>query len=352
MSEQQPKRIHVVHFQRRPIPGFNSIERLFADVREQLRESDIDIRVRINEYPSRGLLPRLYDSWRAHRAQGQVNHVTGDVHYLSWWLDPARTVLTVHDCVGLTRMSGWRRRLFRFLWYTLPARRCRYITVVSQFTRDELLREIDCEPSKIRVIHPHLSDEFQRVDRPFRTHGTRILQIGTAYNKNIERLAQALEGMDVELRVIGEMSDSQRAAVLTANVKYTERTGLSRREILDEYINADIVSLLSTYEGFGLPIIEAQAVGRAVLTSNCASMPEVAGAGACIVDPLDVAAIREAVRLIQNDLIYRDGLRYQGLVNAERFRLRATAREYANLYRIIAAASSAPLKSDAEGGAK
>ncbi len=110
------------------------------------------------------------------------------------------------------------------------------------------------------MIHPHLSDEFQRVDRPFRTRGTRVLQIGTAYNKNIERLAQAMVGLDVELRVIGEMSPSQRAAVTAAKIKCTERTGLSRKEILDEYVNADIVA--TGVDLRGLRVADRRGAGR------------------------------------------------------------------------------------------
>lgn len=337
MTEPPSRRIDVVHFQRKPIPGFHSIERLFSDVREQLRDTDIDVRVRINDYPSQGLLPRLRDAWAARRFQGQVNHVTGDVHYLGWWLDPARTVLTIHDLVGLTRMTGWRRKLFKYLWYTVPVRRCRYVTVVSQFTRDELLREIACDPSRVIVIHPHLSDEFQRVDRPFRTQRTRVLQIGTAYNKNIERLAQALAGMDVELRVVGEMSASQRAAVAAAKIKCTERTGLSRSEILAEYVEADIVALVSTYEGFGLPIVEAQAVGRPVITSNCASMKEVADNAACLVDPTESGSIAAGLKKIIADGNYRDQLVLAGFKNAARYQLSSIADQYATLYRIAAA---------------
>lgn len=327
------KVLEVIHLQRKPIRGFHSVERLFEDVREQLQGSDVEIRVRINHFPSAGVLPRLRDAFAARRAQAEVNHVTGDVHYLSWMLDPSRTILTVLDCVGLSRLSGWRRAIFKQLWYTIPVRRSRWITVISEFTRDELIHETGCDPRKIVVIYPHLSEEFQRVDRPFRTERARILQVGTAYNKNIERLACALRGMDVELVVIGQLSDSQREAIVAAGISYQERIGLTRSEILSAYVDADVVALASTYEGFGLPIIEAQAIGRPVITGNSCSMPEVAGNTACIVDSLDPASIRQGVEKILADEDYRKSLVAAGFKNVQRFRLQRIAEQYADLYR-------------------
>jgi glycosyltransferase involved in cell wall biosynthesis len=328
--------IDVVHLQRKPGPGLHSIERLFEDVREELSGSDIQIRVRINDYMSRGIRPRLHDAWAARRYQGQVNHVTGDVHYLCWWLDPARTVLTVHDCVGLSRMRGLRRRVFRHLWYTRPLHRSKFITVVSDFTRRELTAETGVDPERVQVIHPHLSAEFVPVPQSGPPKLLRVLQIGTAPNKNIERLAAALAGLPVDLTVIGKLDASQRAAIQDAGIKFNERTGLGREEMPQMYADADIIAFASTYEGFGLPIIEGQAVGRPVVTSNRCSMPEAAGEAACIVDPLDVASIRAGFQRLMADPDYRNSLIQAGFRNIERFRLSRIAAQYAALYRRIA----------------
>ncbi len=82
--------------------------------------------------------------------------------------------------------------------------------------------------------------------------------------------------------------------------------------MLEAYHRADIVSLVSTYEGFGMPIIEGQAIGRAVIAGNVASMPEIAGDGACLVDPYDVPAIRTGILRIINDPEYRESLIARG----------------------------------------
>jgi glycosyltransferase involved in cell wall biosynthesis len=91
----------------------------------------------------------------------------------------------------------------------------------------------------------------------------------------------------------------------------------------------------STYEGFGLPIIEANAVGRPVVTSHLWSMPEVAGKSALLVDPYDVASIRDGVLSIIEDAHLRSVLIKNGLENIKRFRLSLIAEQYSALYQEV-----------------
>jgi glycosyltransferase involved in cell wall biosynthesis len=105
--------------------------------------------------------------------------------------------------------------------------------------------------------------------------------------------------------------------------------------MIKRYELADIVSLVSTYEGFGMPILEAQAIGRAVITSNVYSMPEVAGDSGIMVDPLDVAAIRAAFLKVIHDDEHRSDRISKGFENIKRFDPDQIADQYYRLYESI-----------------
>lgn len=326
----------VVHFVRHPRPGMFSIEQLYDDVRAAM-PADCPVTVWTCRNPSKGIWPRVQDLWRARRHQGDVNHVTGDVHYLTFLFDRDRTVLTVHDLVLLERLRGARRWVVWLLWYWLPARRSKAIVTISQATRAALLEHVPCDPAKVRVIHNNVSDVFVPVARAFDARYPRILQIGTTPNKNVERVAAALTGIACRLVVIGALSRGQREALARHGIDYENHVGLSRDEVVGHYGACDMLLFASTYEGFGLPIVEAQAVGRPVVTSGILSMPEVAGDAACFVDPLDTASIRDGVLRVIADEGLRARLVADGHRNVERFRTAAVAEHYAALYREIAA---------------
>jgi len=302
---------------------------------------DCAISVWTCQNPSKGFWPRLADAWRARRHQSDVNHVTGDVHYLTFMLDRRRTVLTVHDLVLLERHSGIKRRLLWLLWYWLPVRRSCAVVTISEATRAALIASTGCDPKKVHVIHNNVSQEFRPAPRVFDAVKPRILQLGTGLNKNLDRVAAAVAGIACRLVVIGPLSDAQRALLRRHGIDHENHVALSREELVAQYAEADLLVFASTYEGFGLPIIEAQATGRPVVTSNIPPMPEVAGDAACLVDPLDVASIRAGILGVIQDAEYRRRLVEAGHRNVQRFRADAVAERYAALYRQVASARKA-----------
>jgi glycosyltransferase involved in cell wall biosynthesis len=96
----------------------------------------------------------------------------------------------------------------------------------------------------------------------------------------------------------------------------------------------------STYEGFGLPIIEAQQTGRPVITSNISPMKEVAGNAACLTDPFSVQSIREGVLKVIQDDDYRNTLVRNGFNNAQRYNPEKIANEYFLIYQRLMASSN------------
>jgi glycosyltransferase involved in cell wall biosynthesis len=95
------------------------------------------------------------------------------------------------------------------------------------------------------------------------------------------------------------------------------------------------VVFASTYEGFGMPIVEANATGRPVVTSNIGPMPEVAGSAACLVDPFDCSSIREGIVRVIGDADYRSHLVAGGFENVKRFQADVIAAQYAAVYREV-----------------
>ena len=325
----------VTLLQRHLVVGNHSVERIFDDVRDHM-PSDIDMSTRINTYPSQGALPRLKDALAVRTLSADVFHITGDVHYMAWFAPEDRTLLTILDCVSLERMSGLKYRVMKALWYDLPIRRATRLTTISTFSAQSIEKFTGYPARRIAIVPPPLSSEFQRSDKPFDTDRPRILQIGTTQNKNIERVAHALAGLPVTLSIVWVLTDEQKSVLDRHGTAYENHVGLSRDDLLEQYRACDIVMFASLYEGFGMPVVEGQATGRPVITSDRCSMPEAAGDGALFVDPEDPDAIRAAVMRLLDDASLRDDLVARGLENAKRYAPQVIAGQYAELYREMA----------------
>ncbi len=288
-----------------------------------------------NRWYSKGVLPRVLDLVRVAFLQGDVNHVTGDVHYLTYLMRRKRTVLTIHDFVGLERSTGLKRLLLWFFWYWLPVRRVAAIIVISRSTEAQLHRYVSVDPTKVFVIHNPVRPDFRASARPFNVACPRILQVGTGPNKNFERNIRAISGFNCHLVILGMPTPSQRDLLIRLNVDYEFHFNLGSEDVAALYASCDILLFTSTYEGFGMPIIEAQASGVAVITSRTWSMPEVAGEGAITVNPEDVSAISDAIKLVISDVCVRTRLREAGFVNAARFSIAEAAAAYSSVYQRI-----------------
>lgn len=324
----------MTYYQRLPQDANYSIERVFADVHRAIPEG-IDVKVAVSRFPSRGLWRRIYNMIEAVFRQGDVNHITGDVHFLAYFLRSKKTLLTIHDLVTVHRFNGLHKAMILFFWYWLPIKRVAVVTVISESTKKDLLRHIKIDPRKVKLVHNPVSADIQPFAREFNAAKPVILQIGTGSNKNVERVAQAIQGIPCHLRVIGKLDEDQLTVLKQCGVEYSSESNILDAQIVDEYRQCDMLVFASTYEGFGLPIVEAQATGRPVVTSNILSMPDVGGDAACLVDPFDVSGIREGIMKIINNPVYRNELVRRGFKNVERFRPEKIARDYVDIYRFL-----------------
>lgn len=323
--------LRVAHLMRRPLPGYFSIEGQFELVRRFLPPR-YQCETWVCPRFSRGIWPRLRNARAAARVSADVWHVTGDVHYLTYHLPKARTLLTVHDCVFLHQTSGLRRWLIKKMFYDWAVPRAAIVTVISQATRRELLSLVpEVEPS-VRQVPCCVSPEFAKaLDRPW-PETPEVLMVGTKPNKNLVRMVQALAGLRCRLHIVGEQDADLRAALAASNLPWRNSPSLTAHDMAQAYRDCDLLAFASTYEGFGLPIIEAQATGRPVLTSDAASMPEASGGAALLVNPFEVASMAAGFRRLLEDSMLRADLVRRGLENAALYAAPRVARMYADIY--------------------
>jgi glycosyltransferase involved in cell wall biosynthesis len=321
----------IVFFTRKPFTNNFSLEIAFGVIRKHL-PAEMECVVAESRYQSKGILRRIYNIVEAVFHQGDVNHVTGDVHFLTFLLARKKTLLTVLDFIFMENSTGFKRWLMRFIWGVIPEKKVGLITVISQSTKNELLKYLNCNPDKVRVVPLPISPGFTRYDKSFNAEYPTILQVGTTKNKNLIRLARALKGIPCRLEIIGQLSAEQINVLRDECIDYVDTFNLSNEEVLLKYRECDLVTFISTYEGFGIPILEANAVGRPVITGNLYSMPEVCGDGACMVDPYNILEMRNGFLQIIADKAYRERIVRNGFLNVKRYEPRIIAEQYAQLY--------------------
>ena len=291
---------------------------------------------------SRGVLRCARNLIFTARQQADIIHVTGDIHYCTLAIRRPRCVLTIHDFCSLNRLKGVRKLIFSLFWYSLPLRWAPHITVISEETRKQLERYFPTAARKTRVIANCVDEAFRRNYRtaPAVSDRLRVLQVGTGRNKNLERVAMAASDLQVRLRIIGPLSKCQRSFLDSLDLEWSSTQQLSEEEMVREYRESNLLVFASTYEGFGLPIVEAQAIGLPVITSNMAPMNEVAGEAALLVDPYEEKEIRAAMEQLLRSPDLARRLSVQGRHNAERFDARIVADRYADIYTRLHSQSS------------
>jgi glycosyltransferase involved in cell wall biosynthesis len=331
--------INVRLFFRRPrATGNVSIENSFAQMMSAFPSNRGYALSRFeSSFYSNGILPRLRAILEVRRHRTTINHITGDTNFLTLGLPRDATILTIHDCGFLMTKKGITRWILKQFWLKLPVKNSQIVTAVSEATKQDIIRFTGCSPRKIFVIPTVIKSSFSYTSKPFNKTYPTILHIGNAPNKNLERHAVALEGLPCHFHVIGQLNEAQIAQLKHSKLDFSISYNLSDEAMQAAYEQADMLLFCSTLEGFGMPIIEAQTVGRAVITSSISSMPDVAGEGACFADPLSITEIRSAIDRVLNDDSYRKQLIINGLENIKRFNPETVARQYADLYERIEA---------------
>jgi glycosyltransferase involved in cell wall biosynthesis len=310
--------------------GF-SIEEIFNVIEKELSNRVVFKRFYVN-----GNKSRLWNIIAASKIKADVYHITGDCHYLALGLASKKTILTIHDTAYYENvLIGFKKWLYGLFWFKLPLNKAGYITCISNFTKNKIIELFDINPAKISVIYNPYSNKFHFNSNKFKSENPVILQIGFGIQKNTKRLIEAISDIECQLLLINGLTESVEEQLKNCKISYLSKSNLSFDEVYDAYCFSDIVFFASTYEGFGLPIIEANATGRVVITSNITSMPEIARDSAYLVNPYNVSEIKNAVKeLIENGNL-RSELIANGFENIKRFESNKIADEYLELYYII-----------------
>lgn len=267
---------------------------------------------------------------------------------------PRRTVTTLHDIGFLRYPQFYSRKDFANLkWSTRYAlTHASKVITISEFSKKELCSAYAVSPQKICVIHlgldhdifyPHSQDDILRVRHTYEINKPYVITIGRIDGrKNIVFLMEVFEtlkknGYQGELVIVGprgyQSDTSMRRIDKSPYARDIRVLGwIEEQKKASLLSGADAFLFSSLYEGFGLPVIEAQACGTAVLCSDTGALKEIASDGAvfCTVEAVDPWI--SALERLNTDSSQKKDLLYRGKLNADRFTWQKTAREtYAEL---------------------
>jgi glycosyltransferase involved in cell wall biosynthesis len=318
---------------RKRSPHFNSIEELFNNLTMAMKEQVQVNTVQLNRF-SNGLINKIENIRQVAALPKGILHITGEVYYAGLFFR-GRLIVTVHDIGSIKRGSVLKQKFIKWLWFQRIAKQADAVVLISEQARKEYLEEIKIDPKKVHLIHNSVPPQLKYTRHYFNHQCPVLLQIGTKPNKNIERLIEAVATIPCHLKIVGKLTPQQKELLKQKNVNYSNFCGVSTEMLHRFYEEADLITFVSTYEGFGMPVIEGQACGRVVITSTISSLPEVAGDGALLVDPYSVAAIRNGILRLINEPDFREKLIQKGLKNQERFDIKHIAQQYVELYQHI-----------------
>lgn len=225
-------------------------------------------------------------------------------------------------------------------WTPISVKKAKKVLTISEFSKNEIVRLYKTDPNKVAVIYPSFDKNSYHgkvpktqqlsVRKKYGINGSFLLYWGTLQpRKNISRLIEAfslLKETRLKLVIVGkkgwlydQILDQAKKLGIENRVIFT---GFMAQEDLPALIKAGRGFVLpSLYEGFGMPVIEAQAVGTPVVVSRVSSLPEVAGESAIYIeDPQSVESIRQALeKVVTMSLSERIRLIKAGKENAKRF---------------------------------
>ncbi len=308
--------------------------------------------------------PQLYGlAHGAFKVAGRLTKVDVPGTDIAHWTYPlpvkargAANIYTLHDLVPLRLpyTTADRKKTYLALCQRI-AREADHILTVSDHSRADIIRILGVEESRVTNLYQSTDiaaliagvgqDQIAREVEGLLGAAMRgyYLFFGAIEpKKNLARLLEAhlASGTPYPLVIIGapgwgsarDVALIEQLAALDEDKRIRWLGYLPRQTLATVIAGARAVVFPSLYEGFGLPVLEAMALGTPVITSNTSSLPEVAGEAALLVDPLDVRSISRAIRALDGDEGAVAQMSQAGLVQAERFSAAAYRARLAGFY--------------------
>jgi glycosyltransferase involved in cell wall biosynthesis len=266
----------------------------------------------------------------------------------------AKLVVTMHDLIYL-RYPEYYKKIDRKIYdqkFRHACRKADRIHAISEQTKRDLVSYFAVPEEKITVIYQSINPIFykraekiqkEQLRKKYQIPRKFVLSVGTVEPR--KNLLGLLEGMTwsktyIPVVVIGKLTDYHHKVqkFIEADLNRLQVHFLPRiqdEELAVLYQMAEILVYPSMFEGFGLPVAEAQASGCPVITSNISSMPEAGGDAALYVDPEKPEEIGKTLKTVLADQALRKSLIEKGKVNAQRFTPSNFAIQIKGLYNSI-----------------
>lgn len=260
-----------------------------------------------------------------------IIHIIGSEHYLLPFISKKKSIITVHDIGFFTNENRLLKKIWKYIMFILPLNLAKIKVFISEKSKNECSTYL-INRNNLKVIPDCVEDNYMYKDNII-LNKPKILQIGTKQNKNITRVIQAIKGLNIHYRIIGKLDENTLKQLESNKIDFSNAYNLTDEEILNEYYNCNIVSFPSLYEGFGMPIIEGQATGRIVVTSDLPPMNQIANQdSAILVNPYDINSIKEGFIKAMN---ISQTMIEAGLANAYKYSAKNVSLQYIDLYKSL-----------------
>lgn len=262
-----------------------------------------------------------------------------------------KTLVTIHDLIYL-RHPEYYPQIDREIYFRKFRHACKVadkVHAISEQTKQDLMTFFFVPEEKIKVIYQSVNPVFferaedsqkQVLRRKYQLPEKFILSVGTIEPR--KNLLGLLEGMIlsktyIPVVVVGKLTDYQQKVIkfIESDLNRLDVFFLPRiqdAELAALYQMAEVLVYPSFFEGFGLPVAEAQASGCPVITSQTSSLPEVGGDAALYVNPEKPEDIGKTLATLLADKKMRESLVSKGIINAQRFTPANFARHLKKLY--------------------